>query len=179
MDYSELYKRALTDDSAFEELYQIFFPRVYNFVYARVKNFAVTDDLVSEILTKVFLKLETFRGNSTLSTWIFRIASNEVMNYFRRNKSNREESWAEYLDRPSSENVEPEVTILATELNQELLQALDQLSERQQRIIELKYFAGLKHKEISEILDLSPSNIGYINFQAMNKLREILEDFRN
>ncbi len=173
--FSRLAKKAVDDEEAFTELYENFFPRVYNVVFAKVKNPTVADDIVSEIFTKVFLNLRSYNEKFAFSTWIFTIARNSVTDYFRRAVRQKEDSWEDFFNVESSISEQPEEKFLAAELNEELLRALGQLNERQQRIMGLRYFGGLKNKEIAEVTGLSLSNVGFIQHQALNKLREIFK----
>ena len=76
--YNELAERARYDKEAFSELYDYFFPRVYNFIFAKVKNTEQADDIISITFEKIFVKLGDYdSGKGAFSTWIFRIALNE------------------------------------------------------------------------------------------------------
>ena len=147
----------------------------YFTIFARVKNVADADDITSEVFTKAFLKLETYRGDSSFSTWLFRIAYNAVTDHFRRSNRNLEESWADFFEEYAPEFENPESKFFVDENSRELLRALGKLKEREQRIIELKYWSGLSHAEIGKILNLSVSNVGFIHFQAMRRLRDLLK----
>ena len=163
------------NNDKFTEIYQKFFARVYNFIYARLKNSATADDLTSEVFMRVYQKFETFRGDSAMSTWIFQIASNAIADHFRRQGRNREDDWEEFFDRAASSDAEPEVQLLKSEGREELFRALDRLTERERRVIELKYFGGLSNGEIAILLELGYSNVGFINHRAIEKLRAALE----
>ena len=72
------------------------------------------------------------------------------------------------------EKERPEGQLLVKEGKSELLMALGKLSEREQRIIELKFWGEMSNKEIAETLDVSSANVGVILFRAMGSLRKIL-----
>ena len=163
------------DNDKFTEIYQKFFARVYNFIYARLKNSATADDLTGEVFIRVYQKFETFRGDSAMSTWIFQIASNAIADHFRRQGRNLEDDWAEFFDRAASSDAEPEVQLLKSEGREELFRALDRLTERERRVIELKYFGGLSNGEIALLLESGYSNVGFIHHRAIEKLRAALE----
>ena len=165
----------MMDNEKFTELYRQFFSRVYNFVYHRVKNAAAADDVVSEIFLKVYQKYETFKGDSEPATWIFRLAMNTLTDYYRREGRKREDDWADFFDRPSAREHQPEVQALIRENREELLRAIDGLSDREKNIIELKYFGGLSNGAIAELMELSYTNVGFIHHRAIGKLRAALE----
>jgi len=173
--YNRLAEIAIDDDAAFTELYETFFPMVYAMIFAQLKDISAADDVVSEIFIKVALNLDSHNKKFAFSTWLFKIASNSLADYFRRQKRNREDSWDEFLEREAPKSEQPEEKLLTSELTKDLLRALDKLSERQRRIIELKYWSELSNVEIAEMLNLSASNVGFIHYQAIRKLRELIK----
>lgn len=174
--YNRLAEIAIDDDAAFTELYETFFPMVYAMIFARLKDISAADDVVSEIFIKVALNLDSHNKKFAFSTWLFKIASNSLADYFRRQKRNREDSWDEFLEREAPKSEQPEEKFLASELTKDLLRALDKLSDRQRQIIELKYWSELSNVEIAEMLNLSASNVGFIHYQAIKRLREQLSE---
>ena len=173
--YNELAVRARVDEDAFNELYRHFFPRVYNFIYARMKNVDLADDVVSITFMKVYENLDNYNPTkAAFSTWIFRIASNAMMDHYRRTQSHGEVEWDETFDPPAPEFREPEAQALIEDGKAELLRAIDKLNERERRIVELKYFSDMGNKEIAEVLGISANNVGVVLHGALKKLRKIL-----
>lgn len=173
--YNRLAEIAIDDDAAFTELYEKFFALAYAMIFTRIKDISAADDVVSEIFMKVALNLDSHDKKFAFSTWLFKIASNTLADYFSRQKRNREDSWDEFLEREAPKSEQPEEKLLTSELTKDLLRALDKLSERQRRIIELKYWSELSNVEIAEMLNLSASNVGFIHYQAIRKLRELIK----
>ena len=173
--YNELAVRARGDEEAFTEMYRHFFPRVYNFIYARMKNVDAADDVVSTTFMKVYENLDRYNPTkAAFSTWLFRIASNSMMDYFRRTQSRGEVEWDETFDPPAPEYQSPENQALADEGKKEILKALDKLNERERRIVELKYFSGVGNKEIAEVLGITANNVGVVLHGALKKLKKIM-----
>ena len=111
--YSELAKRATTDEQAFEELYEYFFPRVYNFIYARLKNSADADDVTSITFMKMNENLERYDSSkAAFSTWLFRITTNALIDHTRRRDKSEETEWEEFFDPAAPEYQEPEAQTL-------------------------------------------------------------------
>ena len=174
--YNKLAELAINDDEAFAELYEKYFPQVYGMIFARLKDVTAADDVVSEIFMKVALNLDSHDKKYAFSTWLFTIARNTLADYYRRQIRRFEESWDEFLEREAPISEQPEEKLLASERTEKLLRAMSKLDERQRRIIELKYWSELSNVEISEILGLSASNVGFIHYQAMKRLRAMLAE---
>ncbi len=173
--YNNLAMKAVHSTVAFNELYDYFFPRVYNFLFARIKNVTATDDVISDIFMKVFKNLYVYDSKkAAFSTWLFRIAINQTNDYFRMQQRCKESTWEEFFDPAVPQYEEPEAKLLATEGKKELLKALEVLKERDRQILELKYWSDLSNKEIAVIMDLSPANVGIILFRAMGILKKVM-----
>ncbi|MBR5913195.1 MAG: sigma-70 family RNA polymerase sigma factor [Selenomonadaceae bacterium] len=173
--YNALAVRARGDEEAFTEMYRHFFPRVYNFIYARMKDVDAADDVVSTTFMKVYENLDRYNPTkAAFSTWLFRIASNSMVDYFRRTQNCVEVEWDETFDPPAPEYQAPEAQALDKEGKAEILKALDKLNERERRIVELKYFSDMGNKEIAEVLEISANNVGVVLHGALKKLRKIL-----
>ncbi len=176
--YNELARQALTDEEAFEELYEYFFPRVYNFIFARLKNYADADDVVSVTFIKMNENLESYdSAKAAFSTWLFRIAGNALIDYTRRGDKNNETEWDEELFDPAApEREEPEAVMMTSETNNELLVALKKLNERERRIIELKFWGDMDTREIADVLSMTEGNVRVTLHRALGKLKNILGD---
>ena len=173
--YNELARRATTDEEAFEELYEHFFPRVYNFIYARLKNSADADDVTSTTFLKMNENLESYDPNrAAFSTWLFRIATNSIIDHTRHIEKNQETEWEEFFDPAAPEHEEPERQMITAETSRGLLAALDKLSERERRIIELRYWGEQDTKTIAELLSMTDSNVRVTLHRALGKLKNIL-----
>ena len=176
-DYNLLAQQATTDEDAFEELYEHFFPRVYNFIYARVKNSADADDITSIAFMKMNENLEKYNpAQAAFSTWLFRIATNSIIDHTRHVEKNQETEWEEFFDPAAPEYQEPEAQTLEKEGHRELFAALDKLSERERRIVELKFFSDMDTRSISEILMISESNVRTTLHRTLAKLKNFLTD---
>ena len=83
-DYCQLTKLAVKDDGAFIELYQAFFRRVYNFVYANTKNAMDADELTNDIFYAVFKNLDKYNDDFYFSTWLFNIVRHMIIDFHRK-----------------------------------------------------------------------------------------------
>ena len=173
--YNELARRATVDEAAFEELYEYFFPRVYNFVYARLKNVSDADDVTSITFMKMNENLERYDPTkAAFSTWLFRIALNSIIDHTRRRNKSEETEWEEFFDPAAPAYQQPEAQALTREGNRELLRALDGLKERERRIVELKFWGELDSRSIAEALSMTEGNVRVTLHRALAKLKNIL-----
>lgn len=157
----------------FEEVYDKYFPRIYNYIRYRVLERGAADDLVSAVFEKVLDKFDGFDQASPLEPWLFAIARNTLNDHFRRRKvrgwfsiTDREESIA------SAESVERSAE--RGEENARLLAALAGLGEQERELIAMKFQLELTNRDIAAQTGLGESHVGVILFRAMGKLRDKL-----
>lgn len=176
-DWSEVAAKAAEDDRAFERLYREFFPRVYNFIFARLKDAASADEAAADVFWNVYRRLPMFDKNrASFSTWIFSIASNVATDYARRRGRLQETAWEEFFDPAAPEELSPEAKILTEEGNRECLEAVGALlSENERNIIALRYWADLSNKEIAEVMGLTANHVGVVLHRALATLRKKME----
>ena len=174
-DWNSIAQIAVNDDKAFDELYEHFFPRIYNLIYARVKNAAAADDIVSDVFIKMVEHLAEFDSSrASFATWLSRIATHTLTDFYRWQSHRQNVEWDDVFSPAIEEKERPEGHLLVKEGKSELLQALGKLSDREQRIIELKFWGDMSNREIAETLDISAVNVGVILFRAMGTLRQML-----
>lgn len=176
-DWSGVAAEAAEDDRAFERLYRAFFPRVYNFIFARLKDAALTDEAAADVFWNVYRRLSMFNaGRASFSTWIFSIAANVAADYARRRGRLQETAWEEFFDPAVPEELSPEAKVLSEEGNRECLEAVGALlSESERDIIALRYWADLSNKEIAEVTGLTANHVGVVLFRALETLRKKLK----
>lgn len=163
-------ERALIDglrtarESAYEELIQRFQQPVYNTVFRMLNDSNDAHDVVQEVFFKVFRRIHSFRGDSSLKTWIYRIAVNEACNrrrYFQRHI--RQEL---ALDAGTTEGWNPEDTlavdcrspfdeVLGREQHELLQQALSRINPVYRAAVVLRDIEELSYEEISDILQIA------------------------
>ncbi|MCL0091864.1 sigma-70 family RNA polymerase sigma factor [Dehalococcoidales bacterium] len=83
----ELVERAKNDAEAFGELYEQYYPQIFGYVLRRTASIEIAQDITSEVFFKTLKNLGQFRyPGFPFSSWLYRIATNEITNYFRKNK---------------------------------------------------------------------------------------------
>lgn len=173
--YNALAEKAKYEQDAFSELYDYFFPRVYSYIFAKVKNNDTADDIISTTFEKVFLHLKDYDSEKgAFSTWIFRIAINEMTSFYRKQTASKETTWEEFFD-PADKRATPEQEVVSKEGDRYLLCALEKLPERERKIVSMKYFMGISNKEIAEAMDMTATNVGVVLHRTLGKLKGMLE----
>jgi RNA polymerase sigma-70 factor (ECF subfamily) len=155
----------------FAEKYQQFFPRVFAYVYGRVHNVHQTEDLVSEVFERAFVKMGSLRNDEAFATWLFTIARNLVTSKAR--KSGREAVVdPDVLKSVVATNVSVENEVLVREEVATVLECLKTFPQREQDIVSLKFDAELTNGQIANVMRLSEANVRVILFRTLRKLRD-------
>lgn len=137
----------------FEEIYNTYKDMVYNFVYWKVKDHEDALDLSQEIFLKVYKNLKSFREESSLKTWIMKIAINHVKDFFKAKRNFTMEVPSDDED----QEMLPELVLDDfTSIEDEILveRALSNLKEWEKEILVLYYMEGFEYHEIAEILGI-------------------------
>ena len=169
------------DASAFEKLYQWHSARVYALCLRMTGNPAEAEDLLQDTFVMVFRKIRTFRGDSTFSTWLHRVAINLTL-MRRRKKASTETSLQETGDPKSGHPchldqlavADPFLTGSLDRLH--LQRALQKLRPFQKLVVVLHDVQGYKHTEIAKMMDWSIGNSKSRLHRARTQLRKLLKE---
>jgi RNA polymerase sigma-70 factor, ECF subfamily len=175
-DERMLVERARTDPAAFAELYRRYVPRVHAFAYRRTGVVEVAEDITSAAFERALRNLEAFRWQpGGFGPWLFRIASNEVADHYRRagrDASPRAVAAGDRLAAASPRDPADEVG--ERDEISTLLAAMNQLSPRYQQALELRYLAGLTPEEAAAALGTSKATMAVVVHRASRALRKVL-----
>jgi RNA polymerase sigma-70 factor (ECF subfamily) len=177
---SDLIKRAQQGDAdAFATLFQTHKIRVYSLCLRMTNNTAEAEDLTQDAFLQVFRKLATFRGDSALSTWLYRIAVNTVLMHFRKkplcqfslDDSRRNDGDA----KPVRREYGTQDSCLAGCIDRiTLIRAIRELPVGYRTIFLLHEVEGYEHREIAELLGCSTGNSKSQLHKAKLRIREFL-----
>ncbi|HBP00554.1 MAG: RNA polymerase sigma factor, sigma-70 family [Candidatus Uhrbacteria bacterium GW2011_GWF2_41_16] len=162
------------DASAFEQLYERYFQKIYTFVIRRVSRREVAEDLVSEIFLKAFAHRASFIWKTSFSAWVYRIAANTVTDHYRTRKPTEE--LHEEFGEGSSHDAGLEKHVDHQLLGQGLERVLEQLNVRERLAVSMKFYAECSHQEIAEALECTPNNAGVILYRALKKCESLADD---
>lgn len=162
-----------TRADSFAATYQQYYPRVFAYIYARVGSVHITEDLVSDVFERAYLKLGSLRDKEAFTTWLFTIARNQIVSNAR--KYGRETLVAPEVMQdisPSTASVETEV--LLREECEGVARAVRGFPQREQDIIALKFDAELSNTQIADIMGITEPNVRVIIFRTLRKLKKMM-----
>ena len=175
---SELVRRSqLGDKAAFEQLVIRHQDLVFSLAYKLTGNREMANDVAQEAFIRAWKAIEKFRGDSTFSTWIYRITVNTAWTLRKKAKKHNTLNIDDtYEPIVIDEKKDPELVAINSDLSSVLINALDKIPIEQRIIVELKNIEGRSHKEIADYLDISVTAAKVRLHRAHQKLRQILEE---
>lgn len=166
----DIIERSRKDPAAFGELYEIYFDRIFNFVYRQTDDEELAGDLCSQTFINALNSLSRyeFRG-IPFSAWLYRIARNEINKHYRKNKRKNVFSIEEIKVR---ELIERSDETWDDELVQKLVNFMKDLPTDMLQVLELRFFEDKDFKDIAFILDITESGAKMRTYRALDKLRK-------
>jgi RNA polymerase sigma-70 factor (ECF subfamily) len=169
---SLLAKAKAGEQAAFGEIYNLYFKKIYQFIYYRVGHKEIAEDLAEDVFLKAFTKISSVSENAAFLGWLYQIARNQVIDYYREKKQlvglDEVENTLEY-----ETNV---IDIVNLEQQQKvLLKFIKDLAPEQQIVLKLKFFEDLENAEIAEMLHKNEGAIRVIQHRAITKLQELIK----
>ena len=156
---------------AFSELVSQYSEKLYWVVRHIVGTHEDADDVVQETFIKAWNKIEEFRGDSKISTWLHRIAVNEALDHIRRERKHIEQD----VDISIVRGTFADKYFDGDETERLLREAVDTLPEAQRAVFSLKYFDDKPYKEISQILRTSEGGLKANYHYAVEKIKKYFE----
>jgi RNA polymerase sigma factor (sigma-70 family) len=172
-------------ESAFRYLVDSYQTKVYNTVLAIVQNSEEAEDVAQEVFMEVYESVEKFRGDSKLSSWVYRIATTKALEAYRKRKTQKR--WGGFLSSLFGENnevvhdpadfVHPGILLENKERSTILFKAINKLADNQKIAFTLHHVEGLSYQEITEVMRLSLSSVESLLFRAKTNLKAFLKDY--
>jgi RNA polymerase sigma-70 factor, ECF subfamily len=175
-DEQTLITRAVMDRSAFAALYDLYFPRVYNYARYRVHDAMLADDITSQAFERVLSALSHYDvAIAPFGAWLFTIVRNTVRDHQRQAQRQRWLSLDALTGRSSGAARQPEEVAARSEWRRQVLDAVRRLNEREREIIALKYGANLSNQELALLLGLTPNHVNVLVSRSYDRLRKMLQ----
>lgn len=184
----ELVNQAIQgDQSAYAQLLKTYRESIYFMMMKMVRNADDADDLTIEAFGKAFKRLESFNPEYAFSTWLFRIASNNAIDFIRRKKKASIYSIDEdYNDEDSkgvfevkSGDLNPEQELMKEQRIQEMHRIISLLKPKYRQLIEMRYLKELSYDEIAAEMDLPLGTVKAQLFRARELMHEIMKHSAN
>ena len=170
------------DKDSFEELVELYKDRIFNIVVGMIQNAEDAEDLTQDVFVEVFNSISDFREDSSLNTWLYRIAVNKCLELIRKRSRKKRFGFitsifsdSEEVQLPDFEH--PGVKLENKERAKVLFKAISKLPENQRTAFTLSKIEELSYKEISEIMKMSISSVESLLFRARANLKKYLEDY--
>jgi RNA polymerase sigma-70 factor (family 1) len=163
------------EQRSFEDLYRLFFVRLFNFALLYVHKKEIAEEVVNDVMMKVWNKKEAVTGIQNLETYLFVAVRNQSLNYGAKYSGlhvalEPENGRGEIIDLN-----DPEKELEWKEIHFRLNQAIDQLPAQCRTVFKLIKEEGFKYKQVAEILNISPRTVETQLFRAIKKLDKVIE----
>lgn len=171
---AELIKK-LKDSSQKNEAFKNLLDLYQERLYWHIRKIVITHDNANDVLQNTFIRIyksiKTFKEKSKLHTWMYRIAYNESIRFIEKNKIKTAFSLNED-DNNYLENLTQDVYFNSDDIQLKLHNIITHLTNKQQRVFQMKYFDDLSFKQISEILDISENTLKSSYYNVVKIIEE-------
>lgn len=170
----KILRQAITNPEAFAPIYEKYYIMIFKFVLQRVENEHKASEIVSDVFAKAIFNLKKYKFKGTpFSAWLYRVAYNEIITTFRKQKKNRtvnipDENWS-FFESKEDELIDNTVSV------EKLKICLKKLKPSEVELIEMRFFEKRAFKEIGEILDLTTENARVKTHRVLKKLQKLFK----
>lgn len=183
-EYDLILKASKNNINAFEELISPYTNQLFNFAFRMLKNREDAEDALQETYLKVYKSLNSFEGNSSFKTWLYRITTNVCLDMLRKQKRQTHQSLnttdedGEHEISIPDETYSPEISAKKSAAMDVLKKAMDNLNEEHKIAITLRDINGLSYEEIAEAMEINVGTVKSRINRARTQLRKFLEKDR-
>lgn len=165
------------NNKAVKQFYDIYAPKIRKYVHNRLSESEDAEAFTNDILLDVIDSLPLFQGKSSLTTFIYKISHNKIVDFYRKKKVKAVLlSQIPFLDIVAQEVYEPEFQFEKNKIRDSIQSTLRGISQNYRKILELHYEEGKSIKEIATILDMSPKAAESLLFRARQQFRKVYEE---
>lgn len=176
------------DQRAFNQLVHLYYNHVYRTVYGVLRHEENSKDVTQKVWIKVWNKIDTFKGDSAFTTWVYRISTFTALDFIRSNKKHQK---LDSIDASEDEegikpiqiasdvsDDQPRSYTRKKEIMEAFQKALTKLNESQRAALTLREIEGLSYEEIADILDCKIGTVMSRIFNARKAIQQDMEEFR-
>jgi RNA polymerase sigma-70 factor (ECF subfamily) len=161
------------DADALGELYDEYAPRIYAYLYRRVQDAQLAEDLTGEVFVRMLQAIQARRSwHTSLQGWLYRVAHNLAVDTYRKQPPTPE---LELDERLVADQADPESVVAERLSRRRLWSAIRRLTPDQQQVLALRFGEQLTAREVGEIVGKSVSAVEALQHRALAALRRILE----
>ncbi|MFD1615522.1 RNA polymerase sigma factor [Gelatiniphilus marinus] len=160
-------------EQAFKTLLALYKERLYWHIRNIVKSHDDTDDVLQNTFIKIYKNINTFKGDSKLYSWMYRIATNESITFINKN-AKRLQTTNEEVKQIAINNLKSDVYFEGDAIQLKLQQAIASLPQKQQLVFNMRYFEDIKYKDMAEILETSEGALKASYHIAVKKIEDYL-----
>ena len=164
-----------TKEKAFKKLVQEYKERLYWHIRKIVLDHEDANDVIQNTFIKIHLNIDKFKGDSSLFTWMYRIATNESINFINSKSSKMGLQNQEWIE-SKAEGLKADSYFDGDEASLILQKLVAKLPEKQRIVFNMKYFDGMSYQTISEILGTSEGALKASYYHAVQKIKTKLND---
>lgn len=168
-------KNEKSKELAFRELIRQYKKRLYWHIRKIVISHEDANDVLQNTFIKIFKNIDSFKEDSKLFSWMYRIATNESITFINKRAKERNVDISEIHSEMAS-NLQSDVNFSGDEIQIILQKAIATLSPKQQLVFNMKYFDDLKYAQISEILETSVGALKASYFHAIKKIETYIKN---
>ena len=169
-----LIKDKTSVEQGFRLLMDTYQERLYHQIRRMLNDHEDTNDVLQNVMIKVFRNINKFEQNSALYTWLYRIASNETISYIR-SKKRKTTSSIENEDLGLENTLKAEQSFDGKDAERILQNALEELPEKERLVFNMRYFDEMSYKEISEVLNTSVGSLKASYHHAVKKIEHFIK----
>jgi len=170
-------KDETTKQSAFRSLVGQYKERLYWHIRKIVLDHDDTDDILQNTFVKVWRNIDSFREESGLYTWLYRIATNESLTFLANKKKKTFSSPDAELQERLVENIQADPFFNGDDLQLKLQEAIARLPEKQRLVFNMRYYDDIKYQDMEKILGTSEGALKASYHHAVRKISEFLKHF--
>ncbi|MGE7660916.1 RNA polymerase sigma factor SigX [Peribacillus sp. NPDC097197] len=166
-------------NSIFHDLYEKYHQEIYQFIYYMTKDRETAEDLVQEVYIRIMKAYNRFEGNSSEKTWMYSIARNVTIDYFRKQKGWKNKiiptiDWDGQMIKDN--HPIPEEVAIMNDNVREIYRCLNRCTVNQKAVIILRYIQGMSISETADVLNWSESKVKTTQHRALKAIKKMMDD---
>ena len=176
-DEESLVRRAKEhDQAALTQIYEENFDKIYRYIVLKIGDRTEAEDMTQQVFLSAFKSISSFKykKGTPFSSWLYRIAHNQVVDYFRKKSKRATVPLEESVASSSSDSSDPRLEVERGLAIQQLASATKQLTKAQQEVISLRFAGELSVAQVAKVMDKSEGAIKALQHSAIVSLRKLL-----